>query len=74
MNKDTTLYIKWSKRENDLVYEYPNKTDARLLHRYMALPILNSDNTYGPSLFDELDRRGFDLTTLKFSIARKAEG
>jgi len=52
------------------------KRDAALLHYVMGIdhpdphtkPIFSKMN---PSLFKELESRGYDLTTLKFSIMKK---
>jgi hypothetical protein len=66
----TTLRMRWSKSQRDLVTDFPaNKLDARLLH--------NAFNYGAPvgcdhSLLKELERLGYDLTTLRFSIKKKA--
>jgi len=53
------------------------KRDARLLH--FMMDTRHSDpyekppfSQMRPSLFEELDARGYDLTTLKFSIMKKS--
>jgi hypothetical protein len=53
------------------------KYDSKLLHYMMAskhpdpnvTPIFSKMR---PSLFEELEARGYDMTTLKFSIMKKA--
>lgn len=58
----------------DLTYAYDDgvpRCDARLLDGAFAQKRLKSDGTYGPSLLEEFAERGYDLTTLTFSI-RKA--
>ena len=54
------------------------KCDTNLLHYVMCSkkPKINLGkidwSTMEPSLIEELDARGYDLTTLKFSIKKKA--
>ena len=54
----------------DLVYVYPNrniKCDSRvLMHALEEVPVYD-----GKSLREELEARGYDITTLKFSIKLK---
>jgi hypothetical protein len=65
----TTLRMRWSKSQKDLVTDYPgSKMDARLLH--------NAFNYGAPvgcehSFLRELEHLGYDLTTLRFSISKK---
>lgn len=49
--------------------------DARLLHLYLCSerPPIFPDGEWSPSLIEELEARGYDITTLKFSIERKKE-
>lgn len=52
----------WSKREGDVMYQWDRRpVDGRLMHSHLS------------PLLEELDRRGFDLTTVRFSIRRKPE-
>jgi len=80
MNRNK-LRAKWSKKENCLEYFYPDDSaNGCLLHNIFTIKDLG---TYHPSPFnefvrffdgsvlDELDRRGYDIKTLKFSIERK---
>ena len=65
--QDGWLTAEWSKRLKDIVYNFPtSKRDARLLDY-----ALTRDCVGGKSLQDSLVERGYDLTTLQFSI-RKA--
>lgn len=58
----SALRVWWSKREGDVMYDYDRHApDGHLMHHHM-----------GP-LLEELDRRGFDLTTVRFTIRRKPE-
>lgn len=51
-----------------------SKRDLHLLFTYMCSPhswYMQKDQ--GPSLMEELEGRGYDLNTLKFSIQKKVE-
>ena len=65
LRKNDHLHAYWSKRENDLMLYHPlgvqTTSDARVLAEHL-----------NKTLTDELDRRGYDLTTLRFSIAPKS--
>lgn len=79
----THLCAWYSKGEQDLVYGGPNQYDPRLLHAVLATERMHADTStpgwtghvFDPSFVDELKRRGYDITTLKFSVkrARKSE-
>lgn len=55
----TTLAADWSKREKDVRFWFSNRPDGHYLYG-----ILNAEVT------KELQRRGYDLTTLRFSIRK----
>ena len=61
----------WSKREDDLMLYSPTRqSEGRVLHSF--LNSIEIDNGHGPrTLLEELDARGFDIKTLRFSIAYK---
>lgn len=63
-NKPDTRPLRayWSKRESDLVFDYPSRLDGRLLY-----------SVFTKEFTDELERRGYDVTTLRFSIKQKTE-
>lgn len=75
MKKDA-LILKWSKRERDIVCNYPDngKHDAALAFncfggkRHHPLPY--PQGVWDDSFFDELKARGYDITTLRFSIKK----
>lgn len=53
------------------------KADGRLLHGIlscdrMMLDFPNIGHKYGPSFLKELEERGYDITTLRFSIQKKS--
>lgn len=71
--KRNTLSAQWSKRENDIVFSWPDglqtKVDGHLLHNRFDNPPYNPDGKT-PPLIEELVRRGYDLKTLRFSIMK----
>lgn len=80
--KPGELKMYWSKRERDLMIDNGGggacRADAHLLHsaicseRYgpgMGVPL--GHYVVDKSLADELKARGYDLSTLKFSIRKK---
>ena len=81
MKSYTKLTVRWSKREKDLVFSYPAKCDGSLAHymfcgKRMHANFHKSHENPFPWDFDalfvkELEKRGYDLTTLKFSIEKK---
>ncbi len=66
MKATDKLRANWSIRERDLMLHYPcgvgTKSDAHWL----------ADVVFPKSVTDELAARGYDVTTLKFSIEPKA--
>jgi hypothetical protein len=67
---DNTLAARWSKKHNDVVFEYPQRPDGRLLMYFFSVAKLGLDPE-AKTLLDELAARGYDLKTLRFSIKRK---
>ena len=70
MRTKPDLVAKWSKRENDILYHWQagSKTESRLV----AYALETAGVFKGNSLRRELQERGYDITTLKFSIRRRA--
>lgn len=71
------LYMRWSKREKDLLLNYPNSPDKALTFNAFCGKTMTRDweKKGGPivwedSFVDELKKRGYDITTLKFSIEK----
>lgn len=60
------LLIRWSKRERALLYDGCKSTGGLLA--WLVESQRNLDNR---NLAQELDARGYDLTTLRFSIRKK---
>lgn len=78
--KPGELVMQWSKKENDVVYHNESPAHGggrRLLHYYCGqrpeYNFIEKRFDQIPSLFDALDKLGYDVTTLKFSIQKKAE-
>ena len=70
--KPGELRVAWSKKERDILYSYggggaSKPTSMVIAHAFEVVEVYG-----GKSLRAELEARGYDLTTLKFSIRRKA--
>lgn len=66
--KPADLRVRWSRRERSLLFswdKYP--PDGHLLHYVFNV----ADAHCGRSLAQELEARGYDLTTLRFQIRRR---
>lgn len=59
MGDGRPLRAYWSKRERDLMLDFPRKCDGGML------------NTALEPLMKELDKRGYDVTTLRFLVKQK---
>lgn len=60
----------WDRRGRDVNYGGPNGPDRRLLDLALARP---HESLGGRTVLQELEARGYDITTLRFEIQRKAE-
>lgn len=65
------LRIYWSKKQRDVMFYHPkHKVDSSLLYHYFSC--IKYDTGGGEAtLVEELERRGFDTSTIRFSIAYK---
>lgn len=68
--KRDKLVVFWSKREQDFLIRYPRSCDGHLAY---AAFCSETNRTFGRSFVEELKSRGYDLTTLRFSVERKKE-
>jgi hypothetical protein len=68
--KENTLSAKWSKKEKDVMFHYPSKPDGHYLYGALSRPRYDYDGKPTPSIIDELKSRGYDVTTLLFSICK----
>lgn len=71
--KENTLKARWSKKENDVLFFYPSKPDGHYLYAALSCDRFDYDGRSQPSILKELEARGYDLTTLQFSICKKDE-
>ncbi len=85
--KPADLRVRWSKRQRALMYigsaptggmlalflEGVKLIDAYGFRAGLAAKIHRSDASDERTLAQELDARGYDLTTLRFQIRRKAQ-
>lgn len=77
------LTLSYNKAQKDFVVAYPRRCDGALALNHIVGDILRyklpDDDTRYPynwikeNFKDELEKRGYDLTTLKFSIELKKE-
>lgn len=70
------LKVRWSKRKSDHLISHPRSPDGHLIHgalfnkRYAPI-FPEGGGNWGRSLAEELEARGYDLTTLRFEIRLK---
>ena len=75
IDTETTLYVCWSKKEDALLYYSPRKSDGGVLAQFFEqVEISATCDGVSRTLAKELEARGYDLKTLKFSVKRKVEG
>jgi len=76
------LSLIWDKRQKDFVFKYPRRCDGALIVHHICGDVLKHVmpgekkppfNFEKFNLVEELERRGYDTTTIKFSIELKAE-
>lgn len=70
--KPGQLKMGWSKREGDIMFAWggqgADRSDAGLLNCVMTIPLRNFDKSFQQELID----RGYDITTIRFSIQKMA--
>jgi hypothetical protein len=79
--REDKLTLSYNKRQKDFIIAYPRRCDGALILNTIIGDILkwggivsNHKEPYNFEVFnlkEELERRGYDLTTLKFSIELK---
>jgi hypothetical protein len=76
------LSLIYDKRQKDFVFKYPHRCDGILIVNHICGDVLKHvmPSEKNPpfnfevfNLAEELDRRGYDTTTLRFSIELKPE-
>lgn len=63
MSKRPGIRVRWSKRERDLVVDWDQER-CKANPRYVL-------GLFSQEVTDELTQRGFDVTSLRFSISRQ---
>ena len=79
LDRNKGLYVRWNKSEKDLMIYYPRKCDGHYVHSALCSKRCQLDLKaksglpveYVDSFCDELEKRGYDITTFKFSILKK---
>lgn len=76
MDDPGKLVVFWSKRERGLLYRFPRSADGHFAYAAFELPrhrggLFEEATVQLPSLVQELERRGYDVTTLRFECKRK---
>lgn len=69
--KPDKLVVFWSKREQDFLIRFPTKPDGHLAHYVFNCEHPRPNGEWTPSFVAELERRGYDTKTLRFSVERK---
>ena len=76
------LSVIFDKRQQDFIFKYPRRCDGSLINNHICGGVLKHvmpPKKTPPFNFDtfnlvkELDRRGYDTTTLRFSVELKPE-
>ena len=77
---DKKLSLIYDKRQKDFVVKYPLRCDGALILNHICGDVLkyniSKDYPYNFDKFnlkEELEKRGYDLSTLKFSIELKKD-
>lgn len=68
MRRTPDHFVRWSKREKSLLYRFERCKSTSMLLAHFFEGILDSN---GHTLARELERRGYDLTTFRFTISKK---
>lgn len=76
MNSVKKLSMRWSKRENDMLIRFPRSADGHLVHNVLncerkSFDFIKKQVDWLPSFVNELKKRGYDVTTLKFEVTLK---
>ena len=68
------LIARWDKRQRDYIAVYPTKRDGNLILHALFDKKHGPDGYFTrPSLAEQLEARGYDLTTLRFECSRKQD-
>ena len=69
--KNNVLSARWDKFLGDIRYFFPAKCDGHLLHGMLSMKRYTQHHVFDPSFIEELEARGYDITTLRFSVEKK---
>lgn len=70
--KDGELKVRWSKKENDIVFQWGDGVDK--VDAYLLNAMLNNQHHFRENSYqEELVKRGYDIKTLKISINKESE-
>lgn len=73
-DKSKQLRVVWSKPDKSHKIHYPDRPDGRLMDFLFSSEIITSWDGKGnvkTSFLKELEKRGYDITTLRISVWRK---
>ena len=75
MNRNKLVAF-WSKKEKDFLFRYPSSPDGHLLYGLLCADrqrydYIDKTVVFDPSFVKELERRGYDTTTLRFSVEKR---
>lgn len=69
------LVARWSKRERDVLYDWGDgvsKSDASFLNTILTGKRHHPfDDTWSPGFIEDMEARGYDISTLRFSIQKR---
>ena len=63
----------WSKKEEALLYSWSSYGPGKQTSGVLAEHLENAKTLLGTTLVEELDKRGYDITSLRFSIKFKED-
>lgn len=67
--KKEKLIFEWNKKENDFMVHFPSRPDGSLVYSQFSTPrYCQVSKQYKQSFIKELEKRGYNLKTLKFSV------
>lgn len=72
-DRDRILAAVWSEGEDDLKFYYPSKPDGHWLYGWFSHARWPGGTDQNRSFLQELEERGYDVKTLRFSVERKPE-
>lgn len=76
MRNKNKLLVRWSKRHDDFLISSPSRPDGHLATLVLLSQRIRMGTLYGSpqfdlSFIDDLVSRGYDPTTLRFTIEKK---